>query len=221
MNPNPELLTTREAAVVAGVDVRDINRLIDEHILPNEVFENDSTRLLWAGACALVRFYYGAEKALTADERKSAIRHVCEEVRIERSTWTIKRWRNNRPNWTYRHDGFLTLNFAHFVEDTIAGHDRLSKARELVVEDPHILSGTPVIKGTRVPVYDIAASAARGLSPAEIKEDYPSLDEEKIGLAILYAKATPQRGRPKSVSPASRGTTISRKVVRRRPASNS
>jgi uncharacterized protein (DUF433 family) len=26
----------------------------------------------------------------------------------------------------------------------------------MVIEDPEILSGTPVIKGTRVPVYDIA-----------------------------------------------------------------
>jgi uncharacterized protein (DUF433 family) len=35
--------------------------------------------------------------------------------------------------------------------------DRLEEAREIVIEDPEILSGTPVIKGTRVPVHDIAA----------------------------------------------------------------
>jgi uncharacterized protein (DUF433 family) len=218
MAANPELLTTREAAVVAGVEVRDINRLIDEHILPDELVRNDSTRLLWAGACALVRFYYGAEKALTADERKGAIRHVCLDARSKRLTWTIKRWRQARPHWTYRHDHFLTLNFDRFVEDTINEHARLTKAREIVGEDPHILGGTPVVKGSRVPVYDIAASAARGLTPAEIKEDYPGLDEEKIALAILYAKATPQRGRPKTMSSADRGTPVSRKVVKRRPA---
>jgi hypothetical protein len=90
MAANPELLTTREAALVAGVEVRDINRLIDEHILPDELVQNDSTRLLWAGACALVRFYYGTEKSLTADERKGAIRHVCLDARRKRLTWTIK-----------------------------------------------------------------------------------------------------------------------------------
>jgi uncharacterized protein (DUF433 family) len=218
MAANPELLTTREAAVVAGVEVRDINRLIDEHILPDELFHNDSTRLLWAGACALVRFYYGAEKALTADERKGAIRHVCLDARTRHLTWTIKRWRQARPHWIYHHDHFLTLNFDRFVDDTITGHDKLTKAREIVVEDPHILGGTPVIKGTRVPVYDIAASAARGQTPEEIKEDYPSLDEEKIASAILYAKATPQRGRPRMASSATRGTPVSRKVVKRHPA---
>jgi uncharacterized protein (DUF433 family) len=218
MAASSELLTTREAAVVAGVELRDINRLIDEHILPDELFHNDGTRLLRAGACALVRFYYAAERALTTDERKGAIRHVCHEASTKRLSWTIKRWRNERPHWTYHHDHFLTLNFDRFVSDTIAGHDRLTRAREIVVGDPHILSGTPVIKGTRVPVYDIAASAARGLTPAEIGEDYPSLDEEKIALAILYAKAIPQRGRPKAVSLTTRGTPVSRKLVKRRPA---
>jgi uncharacterized protein (DUF433 family) len=110
------------------------------------------------------------------------------------------------------------LNFDRFVEDTINGHDRLTKAREIVVEDPRVLSGTPVVRGSRVPVYDIAAAAARGLTPPEIREDYPSLDEEKIALAILYAKATPQRGRPRAASPAAYGTPVNRSVVKRRPA---
>jgi uncharacterized protein (DUF433 family) len=216
MTANPELLTTREAAVVAGVEVRDINRLIDEHILPDELFQNVGTRLLRAGACALVRFYYGAEKALTADERKGAIRHVCRDARTRHLDWTVAHWRRTRPHWTYHRDQFLTLNFDRFVIDTIAGHDRLTRAREIVVEDAHILNGTQVVKGTRVPVYDIAASAAHGLTPAEIREDYPSLDEESIALAILYAEATPQRGRPRMVASAARGTPVSRKVVKRR-----
>ena len=32
----------------------------------------------------------------------------------------------------------------------------------MVVEDPEILSGTPVIRGTRIPVYDVAAQAEGG-----------------------------------------------------------
>jgi Protein of unknown function (DUF433) len=39
----------------------------------------------------------------------------------------------------------------------------LDKARALVVEDPEIFSGTPVIRNTRIPVYDTAASVAAGL----------------------------------------------------------
>jgi len=39
----------------------------------------------------------------------------------------------------------------------------LDEARVLVVEDPEIFSGTPVIRNTRIPVYDTAASVAAGL----------------------------------------------------------
>ena len=40
---------------------------------------------------------------------------------------------------------------------------KLDEAHALVVEDPEILSGTPVIRNTRIPVYDVAASVAAGL----------------------------------------------------------
>jgi uncharacterized protein (DUF433 family) len=55
----------------------------------------------------------------------------------------------------------------------------LKKARALVVEDPEILSGTPVIRNTRIPVYDVAASVAARLPLDRILEDYPGLTGEK------------------------------------------
>jgi Protein of unknown function (DUF433) len=39
----------------------------------------------------------------------------------------------------------------------------LGEGRELVVKDPNILSGTPVIRYTRIPVHDVAASVTAGL----------------------------------------------------------
>jgi uncharacterized protein (DUF433 family) len=211
---DPELLTTSEAAVVAGVEVRDVNRLIDEHILPEELYSSESTRRVRSAACALVRFYYESAEVLTANERRHAISFLCTEAKTKHLSWTLHRWRSARPAWTYRHS-FLTLNLDSFIDETIEGHDKLAKARDIVVEDPKILGGTPVIKGTRVPVYDVAAAATSGLSVSDIKDDYPSLSEEDIALAILYVKATPPRGRPKS-SPSTKGRTISRKVYPRR-----
>ncbi len=55
--------------------------------------------------------------------------------------------------------------------------DRLEEAREMVVEDPEILSGTPVIRGTRVPVHDVVAAFDAGALADEILECYPSLKE--------------------------------------------
>jgi uncharacterized protein (DUF433 family) len=201
---------------VAGVDVRDVNRLIDEHILPEELYSNEDSRRVWAGACAFIRFYYGAASSLTAQERKYAIDSLCGEANAKAAVRTIKTWRNARPNWKVEHS-FLTLNFDQFIADTLAEHDKLTRARTVVTEDPAILGGTPIIRGTRVPVHDVAASAVAGFSVSRIKEAYPSLTEELIELAILYAKATPPRGRPRHTSFGTPKSS-SRKVARRRPA---
>jgi uncharacterized protein (DUF433 family) len=214
MSIESELLTTPEAAVVAGVDVRDVNRLIDERILPEDLYTNDDNRRVWAWACTLIRFYYAAAPSLTAQERKYAIDTLYSEVKAKAAVRLVKTWRDRRPRWKIEHH-FLTLNFDRFIADTLAEHDKLTRARAAVTEDPEILGGTPVIKGTRVPVYDVAASAAAGVPMRRLQEAYPSLTRELIELAILYAKATPPRGRPRQPR---RPTAMSpsRKVLRRR-----
>ena len=214
MSAEVELLTTPEAAVLAGVGVRDVNRLIDEHILPAELYTNEDSRRVWAGSCALIRFYYDAASSLTAQERKHAIDTLCRESNAKTALRVIKTWRKKRPRWKVEHS-FLTLTFDRFIEDTLAEHDRLCRARAAVTEDPDILGGTPIIEGTRVPVYDVAASAAAGLPLSRIKHSYPSLTEELIELALLYAKAVPPRGRPPRTRLLSAPST-SRKVARRR-----
>jgi uncharacterized protein (DUF433 family) len=216
MTPEVELLTTAEAAVVSGVDVRDVNRLIDERILPEDLYVNENNRRIWAGSCALIRFYFEAANVLTAPERKYAIDAVCREARTRDAVRFIKTWRSKRPSWKVE-QSFLTLNFDQFVADTLAEHDRLTRARANVVEYPGILGGTPVIRGTRVPVYDIAASAAAGIPRERIKASYPSLTDEMIELALLYARATPSRGRPRQTQ-KSAAVTSSRKIARRRRA---
>jgi uncharacterized protein (DUF433 family) len=72
----------------------------------------------------------------------------------------------------------------------------LEKARAQVIADPEILSGTPVIKGTRVPVYDIAASVVAGIPLERILSSYPSLNAEQVELAALYAEAHPPSEAP-------------------------
>jgi uncharacterized protein (DUF433 family) len=213
MAGDPELLTTTEAAVVADISVRDVNRLIDERILPEELYSTEGNRRVYVGACALLNFYVGTADSLTALERTNAIRTLWES-KSEHAAWTMKSWRRLRPKWTIHHH-FLTINFDKFVADTIERHHRLTEARKIVVEDTDILGGTPVIKGTRVPVYDVAASAEAGLTTARIKNAYPSLDDNLIELAVLYAKAMPARGRPRHIK-SDFQAEATHKVVRRR-----
>ena len=73
---------------------------------------------------------------------------------------------------------------------------KLEKAEALIVKDPEVMDGTPVYRGTRIPVELVADMLSQGASTQEILEGYPSLDREKIELASLYVQAFPRRGRP-------------------------
>lgn len=72
----------------------------------------------------------------------------------------------------------------------------LKQAQAVVVEDPEILRGTPVIRGTRIPVHEVASLADSGTPFEEIFEIYPSLSQQQIKLASIYAKASPLRAVP-------------------------
>jgi uncharacterized protein (DUF433 family) len=90
----------------------------------------------------------------------------------------------------------------------------------MVVASPDVLSGTPVVRGTRVPVYDVAASVAAGVPMDRVLAAYPSLDGDKVDLATIYAGANLPLGRPRqSAEPPDNAVVITdRRVPRRRNA---
>ena len=66
----------------------------------------------------------------------------------------------------------------------------------MVVSDPEVMGGTPVYRGTRIPVDLVATMSAQGATVEEILDGYPALNREKVELAPLYVAAFPRRGRP-------------------------
>jgi uncharacterized protein (DUF433 family) len=86
------------------------------------------------------------------------------------------------------------------------------KAHAMVVSDPEVMGGVPVIRGTRIPVRLVVEMRLQGASVEEILEGYPSLTRDRISLAELYARAHPRRG-PKAQTRLPRGTRpIARKA---------
>ena len=53
-----------------------------------------------------------------------------------------------------------------------------------IVSDPDILGGTPVIKGTRVPIGRIVFLLKDGYTLEAIHEDYPHIDIHTLSSAI-------------------------------------
>lgn len=56
-----------------------------------------------------------------------------------------------------------------------------------IVVNPKIMVGKPVIKGTRVAVYEIVNRVAQGWTFQEILEDFPRITEDDIKAALMYA----------------------------------
>lgn len=58
---------------------------------------------------------------------------------------------------------------------------------ERIEVNPKVLSGKPVIKGTRIPVYLILELLSAGMSVDEILKEYPPLTEEDVKASLEYA----------------------------------
>lgn len=58
---------------------------------------------------------------------------------------------------------------------------------ERIVFDPKIMSGKPVIRGTRLTVEFILNLLAHGASTAEILDEYEGLQVEDVHACLLFA----------------------------------
>jgi len=60
--------------------------------------------------------------------------------------------------------------------------------------NPRILSGKPIIKGTRIPAYLILDLVAAGYSFQKITEAYPTLTPDDVKAAVEYAASILRSG---------------------------
>jgi uncharacterized protein (DUF433 family) len=77
-------------------------------------------------------------------------------------------------------------------------HDRIT-------EDPEIMVGKPVVRGTRIPVELVLDYLARNPSFDDLFSDYPRLTMEDVKACFAYAQAVVERRRKRAIpSDASR-----------------
>ena len=63
-------------------------------------------------------------------------------------------------------------------------HKRLDR----IIQDPDILVGKPVIKGTRIPVELVLAKLAANPDLTELFQDYPRLTVDDVKACLTYAQ---------------------------------
>ena len=192
----PQMVSANEAAALAMVEIRDVHRAFDEHLLPEALLGGaGASRQVARGAVPLLAFYFRTAGILQADARKAVIRLVAAGGRTGalRRVAALRRSRHPVPMG----DG-VSADLRPFIAETDARAKLLEQARGMAVLDPEVLGGSePVVRGTRVPVRDVAAAVSAGLSLADILASYPSLTAEQVDLAALYASVERPRGKPR------------------------
>lgn len=62
-----------------------------------------------------------------------------------------------------------------------------------IIVDPRVLTGKPVIRGTRIPVVLILNLLAHGYDFGRVIDAYPDLTEDDVKAAIRYSAARVDR----------------------------
>jgi uncharacterized protein (DUF433 family) len=68
-------------------------------------------------------------------------------------------------------------------------------AHERIEQNPDVMGGKPVIKGTRVPVDLLVRECAHG-SPEDVADLYPTVTADEVRAALAYAADWLAPGRP-------------------------
>jgi len=69
-------------------------------------------------------------------------------------------------------------------------HHKDTGSDNFIVIDPSVMSGEPVLRGTRVPAATIVVYLQSGHSPADIFQDFPTLPDNAIEAVEAWASTT-------------------------------
>lgn len=178
----PPLFTPTEAAVLTRLPVKVVHNAIDKKTIPAFAGkkEGHATRLLDLRALMSLTL----ERRLADRFVPQARREVFDALAEARNTVTLE-------------GGFLKIDLREPRRELATSLRELRRARQLVANDPDIMGGEPVFRGTRIPVHLIASLLEQGESAVDLYEGYPRLTPEMVRVAPLYAAAYPPRGRPR------------------------
>jgi uncharacterized protein (DUF433 family) len=172
--------TAAEAAFVLQEPVRAVKKALDEGPVRPVLVRRAGASVRAIGWMDL--FYLFAIRNLREELTPKALLELYEALQ-HKSVEHVREVRFGR----------LRVVLTDLVEEIEKRTRRLS---ELAEEVEFRGDGEPLLRGTTIEVYRIAALIEGGMSFAEIRRDYPSLAKEQIRTAKAYADAHPKPGRP-------------------------
>ncbi len=175
------LLTRNEIAELSGVSINAVNKALEQRV-------------------AKARRQRG--RTLLAADEAAALALLSElpinlSIKFKREVrdWIVKR--NPAKAEEFELSRALRIAMTENAADVAKRAIDYVRLREKYVEiERGKMGGTPVIRGTRVPVRTLALLVEGGESRKALKEDYPHIPEEAYNVAVLWTRGNPRRGRP-------------------------
>ncbi len=213
----PSLVQTAEAAFIAGLNDRQMHRVMDEHLVPSALLGQDgSTRLFARLGAAFARFYYDTEGVLVASARRQVLEELTLRVAHLPDPGEVMALHSlpRDVSWRVFRMG-VDIDVGPFVAQAFVRAREVDDADALVCADPEVMGGAPCFTGTRVPIDTVLASLDRGIGKAELRESFPFLTDTHLSAARVYAAVHPRRGRPRPLGEMNpRMKPLSSRVVR-------
>jgi uncharacterized protein (DUF433 family) len=199
---NGKRFSLREAAAIAGIPESTIRTAIEKRsITPSSSrvgksirYEFDLNELLFIKL--LTEFPFSLPK-----EDKDSLRRL-----VGKSSGSVGRWQMRGPNLLMKNGELsVSVHYHPLRKQLVQNVNLYRKGVDRIVSDPEILSGEPVFKGTRIPLEHIAGLFRKGVSEAEIREDYPAVIDPDLAFASIHARMSPPPGRPRKPLKLGRG----------------
>jgi uncharacterized protein (DUF433 family) len=183
------VVSPREAAYVSGLSEKTVQQAIDRREIAPAPGEDAGTQGRGVSYDALV--YLSLRKRLSGLITGTGARLIRDELMREVPG----------PESGYTLDvGPLSLSAEPDVRAVNQRLTELKEVRAVIIRDPEVLGGEPVVAGTRIGVYFLAELAGQGADAEELLEDYPSLTAHTLQAALTYARVYPRRGRPRKAA---------------------
>lgn len=176
--------TPAQASAVAKLPLRTVHKLIERRLIRPRLrrIGRSLQRMLTLEQLLYLRLEAKGVRLLPMAERRSIANKIEKSPEIDVLCLT--------------EDSALVIQVKATRQELEQDLKKLRRVEEVIVSDPDIMRGSPVYRGTRIPVQLVADMLSQGASSDEIVEGYPSLDQERVGLARFYVQAFPRRGRP-------------------------
>lgn len=184
----------REAAAIAEISESTIRTAIEKRFIAPHAsrvgkairYEFDLNELLFIKL--LSEFPFSLPK-----EDKDSLRQI-----LGKSARSAGRWRMRGPDLLIKNGELsVSVDYRPLRRQLAQNVSLYRKGFNRIISSPDILGGEPVFKGTRIPLEHIAGLFRRGISEAEIREDYPPLSDLDLAFASIHARMGPPPGRPR------------------------